>query len=98
MPGQALIEKCSENIACGIRQVIITIADRVKTARDIAEDAGIGERIEVWDIQQFLSMNMYEHGLFERDERKKTVERIIDGYNDIVEQFESDPSLKITID
>lgn len=70
----------------------------MKTARDIAEDAGIGERIEVWDIQQFLSMNVYEHGLFERDERKKTVERIIDGYNDIVEQFESDPSLKITID
>lgn len=70
----------------------------MKTARDIAEDAGIGERIEVWDIQQFLSMNVYEHGLFERDEREKTVERIIDGYNDIVEQFESDPSLKITID
>lgn len=97
-PGQPLIEKCGANISAGIRPVIITIADRVKTARDLAEDAGISDRLEVWDIQQFLSTNVYEHGLFERDERKKTVSKIIDGYNNIIDQYESDPSLRINID
>lgn len=97
-PGQPLIEKCGANISAGIRPVIITIADRVKTARDLAEDAGISERLEVWDIQQFLSMNVYEHGLFERDERKKTVSKIIAGYNDIIDRYESDPSLRIDLD
>ncbi len=96
-PGQPLIEKCAVNISSGIRPVIITIADRVKTARDLAEDAGISERLEVWDIQQFLSTNVYEHGLFERDERRKTVSRIITGYNSIIDQHESDPSLRIDL-
>lgn len=98
MPGQPLIEKCGANIASGIRPVIITIADRVKTARDLAEDAGISHRIEVWDIQQFLSMNIYEHGLFESGKRYQTVTRIVDGYNGIIDKYESDPSLKINID
>lgn len=98
MPGQPLIEKCGVNIVSGVRPVIITIADRVKTARDLAEDAGISERLEVWDIQQFLSMNVYEHGLFESDKRQQTMTKIIDGYNSIIDRHESDPSLKISID
>ena len=97
-PGQPLIEKCGANISAGIRPVIITIAERVKTARDLAEDAGISERLEVWDIQQFLSMNVYEHGLFERNERMKTVSKIVTGYNSIIDKYESDPSLKIDMD
>lgn len=97
-PGQPLMEKCGANIQAGIRPVIITIAERVKTARDLAEDAGISERLEVWDIQQFLSTNVYEHGLFEREERKRTVTKIIDGYNGIIDRYESDPSLKIDVD
>lgn len=97
-PGQPLIEKCGANISAGIRPVIITIAERVKTARDLAEDAGISERLEVWDIQQFLSMNVYEHGLFEDGERMKTVSKIVTGYNSIIDKYESDPSLKIDMD
>lgn len=96
-PGQPLIEKCSANISSGIRPVIITIADRVKTARDLSEDAGISDRLEVWDLQQFLSTNIYEHGLFDRDKRKGTVSKIIDGYNNIIDRYESDPSLKIDL-
>lgn len=94
-PGQPLIEKCAANIRAGIRPVIITIRDRVRTARDLAEDAGIADRIEVWDIQQFLSTNIYEHGVFDRDARKRAIGKIIDGYNDIVDKYESDPSLRI---
>ena len=97
-PGQPLIEKCGANISAGIRPVIITIAERVKTARDLAEDAGLSERLEVWDILQFLWMNVYEHGLFERDERMKTVSKIVTGYNSIIDKYESDPSLKIDMD
>lgn len=97
-PGQPLIEKCGQNIRAGIRPVIITIRDRVRTARDLAEDAGIADRIEVWDIQQFLSTNIYEHGLFDRDARREAIGKIIEGYNDIIEKYESDPSLKIDAD
>lgn len=98
MPGQPLIEKCAANIAAGIRPIIITIRDRVGTARDLAEDAGIGGRIEVWDIQQFLSTNVYEHGVFDHTGRAGIINTIVIEYNGIIDRYESDPSLKITLD
>ena len=59
MPGASLIEKCRANLRNGAIPVIITIFDRVHTAMTLAEDAGLAGRVEVWDIQQFLSANVY---------------------------------------
>jgi hypothetical protein len=94
-PSEPLIQKCKANIRNGCLPVIITIFDRVKTTYDLAADASISGRIEVWDIQQFLSTNINEHGLF--DEQKRTIKLtdIIERYNQIVEEKETDPSLKI---
>ena len=98
MPGQPLLEKCVSNIEAGIRPVIITIRERVRTARDLAEDAGISDRIEIWDIQQFLSSNVYEHGLFDRDKRLSVIRSIVVEYNSIIDAYESDPGLKISVE
>lgn len=97
MPGQPLIEKCAANISAGVRPIIITIRERVRTARDLAEDAGIGGRIEVWDIQQFLSTNVHEHGVFSSNGRSTIISEIVEEYNGIIDQYESDPSLKIAL-
>lgn len=95
MPGAQLIEKCKTNLRAGCRPIIITIFERVHTALNLAEDAGLGGRIEVWDIQQFLSANVYEHSLFNEGERNHTLSSIIHAYNGIVQKLESDPSLRI---
>jgi hypothetical protein len=94
-PGEPLIHKCKENILAGCSPVIITIFDRVRTALDLATDAGLNGRIEVWDIQQFLSTNVNEHSLFNDIERNAKLSDIIEKYNAIIEEKESDPSLKI---
>ena len=94
MPGQPLIEKCADNINAGIRPVIITIRERVAVARSLAEDAGISDRVEVWDIQQFLSTNVYEHGHFNRDDRQQAISYMVVKYNEIIDEYESDPGLK----
>lgn len=39
----------------------------------------------------------YEHGIFDRVERQKTVSKIIVEYNGIIDDYESDTSLKIDI-
>ena len=72
-PANLLIEKCRSNIEHGLNPVIITISDRVTTARNLLEDAGIGGRVEVWDLQQFLSTNVYEHGFFNSSTRKNVL-------------------------
>ena len=75
MPGALLIEKCKASLRAGCHPVIITIFERVHTALNLAEDAGLAGRVEVWDIQQFLSANVYEHSLFDEAKRNSTLSR-----------------------
>lgn len=95
MPGTLLMDKCKANIRGGCHPVIITIFDRVRTALDLASDAGLAGRVEVWDIQQFLSANIYEHSLFNESNRNSKIADIIDKYNEIILATETDPSLRI---
>ena len=95
MPGDLLMEKCKRNLVSGGKPVIITIYDRVHTAMTMVEDAGLTGRVEVWDIQQFLSSNVLEHSLFKDDGRNATLADIIQQYNKIIEEIETDPSLRI---
>jgi hypothetical protein len=94
-PGDPLIQKCKANIRGGGLPVIITVFDRVKNAYDLAADAEISGRVEVWDIQQFLSTNINEHGLFDEQQRTTKLVDIIERYNQIIDEKETDPSLKI---
>jgi hypothetical protein len=94
-PGEPLIHKCKTNIRAGCVPIIITIFDRVKTALDLAADADLSGRIEVWDIQQFLSTNISEHSLFECAARNAKLADIVEKYNAIIAQVETDPSLRI---
>ena len=98
MAGQPLMEKCRANIRAGLRPVVITLRERVGTARGLAEDGGIADRIEVWDIQQFLSTNVYEHGLFDAEARRSTMAAIVMEYNGIIAEHETDPSLMIELE
>jgi len=97
-PGAPLIEKCKINLRSGYHPVIITVFDRVRTALDLASDSGLDGRVEVWDIQQFLSSNIYEHSLFDEANRNSTIAEIVDKYNEIVLTAETDPSLRIEVE
>jgi len=94
-PGEPLIQKCKMNIHAGCLPVIITIFNRVRTALDLAADADLSGRIEVWDIQQFLSTNVSEHSLFDGTARNAKLAEIIGKYNAIIDEKETDPSLRI---
>ncbi|GHV93593.1 hypothetical protein AGMMS50268_40960 [Spirochaetia bacterium] len=94
-PGEPLIQKCKINIRAGCLPVIITIFDRVKTALDLAADADLNSRIEVWDIQQFLATNINEHSMFDNTVRNTKLADIIERYNAIIDETETDPSLRI---
>ena len=94
-PNEPLIIKCKANLKNGYTPVIITIFDRVKTALDLATDAGISGRVDVWDIQQFLSTNINEHCQFDEQNRNVKLADIIETYNRIIDDKETDPSQRI---
>lgn len=94
-PGEALIRKCQSNLSTGLRPLIVTTEDGVGGAKALSKQAGVDDRLDVIEIEQFVATNVYEWSVFERDARPSAVQEIIERYNRIVGAVESDPSLRI---
>jgi hypothetical protein len=96
-PGEAIIERCRDNINDGYRPIIVTTQRGLSAAEVLSENAGLGERIDVFEVEQFVALNLYELGKFVAEGRRVAVDELVKRYNEIVEEFETDPSLKIEI-
>lgn len=96
-PGEALIRKCASNLSSGLRPLIVTTGQGAVVAQGLAQQASIADRIDVLEAEQFLAGNLYEHGRFELAGRRETAERLLSKYNEIVGEYETDPSLQITL-
>lgn len=96
-PGEAVIERCRENLNDGYMPVIITLQRGVIVAAGLAENRGLEERIDIFEIEQFIASNLYEAGEFRAKGWKDAINCLIDDYNAIIESVETDPSLRIEI-
>ena len=96
-PGDALIEKCVSNLEDNLRPLIITTRDGVGGAEALARAAGVADRLELLDAAQFIAGNILERSSFQGSERGVSVQELVKRYNDIVEECETDPSLKIDL-
>lgn len=94
-PGEAVIGRCCDNLDDGFRPILVTTQRGLVVAEGLADNAGIGERIDVFEAEQFVALNLYEIGKFAAEGRKIAVSDLVTRYNEIVEEFETDPSLKI---
>ena len=92
-----MIERCQDNLNDGYKPVLVTIQKGIAVAEGLADNKGLAERIDVFEIEQFVALNLYEWGKFEAEERRVAVEDLARRYNEIVEDAETDPSLKIEI-
>lgn len=96
-PGEAVIERCRENLNDGHRPVLVTMQRGLTVAEGLADNAGIGGRIDVFEIEQFVALNLYELGKFAAEGRRVAVADLVNRYNEIIDDVETDPSLKIEI-
>lgn len=97
-PGEAVIGRCRDNLSSGHRPMIVTTSRGLTVAEGLAGNAGIGERIDVFEVEQFVALNLYELGKFAAEGRRVAVGDVVTRYNEIVDEFETDPSLKISLD
>ena len=97
-PTDALIRKCRDNLSESLRPVIVTTQSGAGGAGAHAKNAGIDERIDILEIDQFVATNLYEWSRFEHSKRHLSVGKLVSTYNRIVEKAETDPSLKIAVD
>lgn len=96
-PTDALIRKCGQNLREGLRPIIITTDEGIGGAKALAKNSESGERIEVFEISQFIAANVYEWSRFKQSDRPLKINDLIDSYNRIIASVETDPSLKIAI-
>ena len=96
-PGELLIEKCKRNLDDGLKPLIITTYRNVAVAEAIATNNGVGDRIEFFDVEQFIAGNIYELGKFDNGGRRATTDAIISKYNELVGSLETDSSLLISV-
>lgn len=96
-PSEALIQKCAANFDAGRRPMIVTTRKGVVIAEGLAENIGIADRLDVIEFEQFIATNLHELGRFETEQRRIKVGELVTRYNEIVDKFETDPSLQIEI-
>jgi hypothetical protein len=96
-PSEALIRKCRDNLNENIRPVIITTQGGAGGASALAKDADVDDRIDILEIAQFIATNIYELSGFEHSKRPIKIRDLVNAYNRIIDQTETDPSLKISI-
>lgn len=97
-PGEAVVRKCAANLSAGRNPIIVTVHDMIPAADVFATALGIADQLDVLDAEQFLVANLHELGGFRSDQRRVTIEALIDKYNEIVTAQETDPSLRISRD
>jgi hypothetical protein len=96
-PGEGVIKKCRENVTQGYRPMLVTLKHGVTVAEGLACNLGICDQIDIFEIEQFVTLNLYEWAEFGADGRETAVTDLVSRYNEIVEEFETDPSLKIEL-
>lgn len=97
-PSEMLIRKCKDNLRDGLRPIIVTTYSRIHVAEAMSEDMGVGGRIDIFEIEQFIASNVFELSLFRPEDRRITVSELVRRYNQIIDMYETDPSLKIHFD
>lgn len=96
-PSEALIRKCEDNLNANFRPVVITTQSAAGGATAHAKNAGIEDRFDILEIDQFIATNIYEWSGFIQTNRKVNFNELVDVYNRIVKETETDPSLLIAI-
>jgi len=96
-PSEAVIKRCQDNLDGGMRPVLVTTQKGLGASEVLAENAGLGDRVDVFEIEQFVALNLYEQGQFTAAGRRDAVTALVTRYNEIIDDVETDPSLKIEI-
>lgn len=96
-PNEELLHKCQADIQAGGKPTVITLRKRTASLEGLAENAGIASAIDIIEFEQFIATNIHTLSRFTPAQRRAKIDEIIKKYNEIIDEHETDPGLKIEI-
>ena len=94
-PMEKLMDRCAENVRHGYRPVILVPENRLAGARQMAEDNGLGEAVNVVEAETFIGTNIEELAEYSSDRIREGLARLVRRYNERIEDVEPDGSLRV---
>lgn len=94
-PMEKLVDRCIENKKAGFRPVILTLEGRMQAAKQMAENVGMADSILVQSAEAFIGTNIEEISIYDGDNIREGVARLVRKYNERIEAVEVDKSLMI---
>jgi hypothetical protein len=96
-PMEQLLERCRANLRAGHRALLIVPSGRLEATRQLAEIAGLHDRLGIADVETFVGQNVEELAGFARDGVREQIRELLRIYNERVQAVETDPGLLIEI-
>jgi hypothetical protein len=89
-PSENLLQKCADNLNAKLKPIVVTTNMGVTSCQSLSKIVNIEGRVDFFDIEQFIAMNIYEISGFSPKKRDITVNDLIVTYNKIVQECETD--------
>lgn len=84
-PTEALVRKCCDNLDENLRPLIVTTQSGAEGVRALAKNAGVEDRIDILEVEQFVATNVYEWSKFENARRPVSIRDLVKTYNRIID-------------
>ncbi len=85
-PTESLLYKCCINLAQKLKVLIITSASTIDIILKPAKDFGIADRIDIFEIEQYIATGILKHCTFTRSKHSTEIHHFLQTYNQIIEQ------------
>lgn len=89
--------RCAQNVRDGFRPVVVVPESKIDAARQLAELAGIMDRVDVIGLEAFVGLNVEEMASFRAAEVRSGLRRLLHTFNDRIREIESNVSLQVEI-
>ncbi|WUC44542.1 DUF4928 family protein [Streptomyces cellulosae] len=97
-PGEKVFaERCVHNLREGFRPRVLVPKDAVAAAVQIAHLCGLGKKVAIQSIEDFVGTNIEEMAAFRKEGIRAKLRELLELYNQRIEVAESDMSLKVEI-
>jgi hypothetical protein len=63
----------------------------------LAKNAGVSDRVDILEVEQFVVTNIYKWSTFQQTKLMLLFRQLIEAYNRIIDECETDPSLRIIV-